>query len=191
MIGSARGASAAGTENLMYKRLAFLLLGVSSLTFAQSPYTGQEMRDIKSLSRAEVEGYLAGSGMGFAKAAELNGYPGPRHVLELADELELTESQRDETQALFDAMKETASDLGARLVAEERILDQLFETGTLDAEQLSAALDRIGDLRTAIRRTHLEAHLRQTRILSEEQVRRYVRLRGYHGHHGKKHGHSE
>ena len=77
MIGSANGAFVAIKENCMRQRLAFLLLGVSSLTFAQSPYAGQESREIKSLSPAEVDGYLAGAGMGFAKAAELNGYPGP------------------------------------------------------------------------------------------------------------------
>ena len=175
----------------MRQRLAFLLLGVSSLTFAQSPYAGQESREIKSLSPAEVDGYLAGAGMGFAKAAELNGYPGPRHVLELADELELTQGQREATQVLFDAMKKAASELGTQLVAEERQLDQLFGARTIDADQLGTVLARIGELRTAIRRTHLEAHLEQTRILSDEQVHRYVRLRGYHGHHGAKHGRSE
>jgi hypothetical protein len=31
--------------------------------------------------------------MGMAKAAELNGYPGPRHVLDLSPELHLTDAQ--------------------------------------------------------------------------------------------------
>jgi hypothetical protein len=40
---------------------------------AKSPYAGQESRSIKSLSPEEVRGLLDGGGMGFAKAAELNG----------------------------------------------------------------------------------------------------------------------
>src|SRR5687767_11125254 len=54
---------------------------------ADSPYVGQEDRAIKALDAKDVDGLLAGSGMGYAKAAELNGYPGPMHVLELAEKL--------------------------------------------------------------------------------------------------------
>jgi Spy/CpxP family protein refolding chaperone len=172
--------------------LAILLLGATGASPAQSPYAGEESREIKSLSPAEVEGLLAGSGMGFAKAAELNGYPGPRHVLDLADELELTDDQRAATQALFDAMHEEASRLGAELVAEERMLDALFAEDTIDHEKLAAALTRIGELRTALRRAHLEAHLRQKKVLSASQVHRYMRLRGYHTqHHAAHHDHAE
>jgi len=38
-----------------------------------------------ALSVEQIEQYRAGAGMGYAKAAELNRYPGPMHVLELAD----------------------------------------------------------------------------------------------------------
>ena len=50
-----------------------------------SPYTGQEARGIKALSQDDIEGLLSGAGTpfgGMAKPAELNGYPGPRHVLD-------------------------------------------------------------------------------------------------------------
>ena len=73
-----------------------LLIIVPALADAQdhtSPYAGQQARDIKALSPDEIQGYLTGQGMGLAKAAELNGYPGPLHVLELAAELKLTEEQ--------------------------------------------------------------------------------------------------
>ena len=46
------------------------------------PYSGQQGRMIKALSSKEVQGLLQGKGMGMAKAAELNQYPGPRHVLD-------------------------------------------------------------------------------------------------------------
>ena len=85
-------------------------------------FSGQQNREIKALSETEITGYLEGRGMGFAKAAELNGYPGPAHVLELADELALTPKQRARAQALKDSMKNAAS-LGARLVDTERRLE--------------------------------------------------------------------
>jgi hypothetical protein len=58
-----------------------------------SPYAGEEQRVIKSLSPEEIESLKAGAGMGFAKLAELNGFPGPKHVLELAGRLELSPTQ--------------------------------------------------------------------------------------------------
>ena len=64
-----------------------------------SPYAGQEERGIKALPQADVEGLLAGAGTpfgGMAKPAELNGYPGPRHVLDAveAGEFEITGKQK-------------------------------------------------------------------------------------------------
>ena len=65
-------------------------------------------REITSLSEGELEDLRAGGGMGFALPAELNGYPGPSHVLDLADELELTKEQLEQTRRLFEAMREEA-----------------------------------------------------------------------------------
>lgn len=169
----------------MVGRITIFLILLSGAALAESPYAGQEAREIKSLSSSEIEGYLDGRGMGFAKVAELNGYPGPKHVLELADKLDLTELQIERTQALFDEMKKDASFLGEQLVAEERRLDNLFEHREIDTESLDVIVGKIGELKAAIRRTHLEAHLLQREMLDDGQVRRYVHLRGYHGqHHG-------
>jgi len=153
----------------------------------QSPYAGQEQRAIKSLSAEEVKALSEGAGMGFAKVAELNRYPGPRHVLELADELELSSAQKEQTSQLFAMMQNDAIDLGKRLIAAEAELDQLFAAGTVDGPALEAQLAVIGDLQARLRFVHLEAHLRQKQILTPRQVARYVRLRGYHGDHAEHH----
>jgi hypothetical protein len=81
-----------------------------STALAASPYADEQDRDIKALSQQDVEGYLAGQGMGFAKAAELNGYAGPKHVLELASELSLTSEQRTHTEQLFASMQSHTQD---------------------------------------------------------------------------------
>ncbi len=75
---------------------------------AESPYAGEEQRPIKSLSATEVASLENGDGMGFAKLAELNQYPGPKHVLELASELGLTHSQVAQTESLFTDMRRSA-----------------------------------------------------------------------------------
>ena len=146
-----------------------------------SAYAGQQARDVKSLSPEDVDGYLSGKGMGLAKAAELNGYAGPAHVLELASQLELTAEQRALTEALHAAMASKAAALGRALIAEERRLDRLFATRAVDAASLAASLGEIGSLQARVRGAHLEAHLAQVEILTPRQNARYARVRGYGG----------
>lgn len=148
---------------------------------AASPnhYVGQEVREIKAMSREDVQSYLTGKGMGLAKAAELNGYPGPSHVLSLAPELGLTSEQQMLTKALFASMEADAIEVGRHVVEEERKLDQLFATKQVTPETLNASLSQIGALQAKVRAAHLEAHLTQIRILTPEQTARYIELRGY------------
>ena len=83
---------------------ALILIGLvltSTAAFSQSPYTGMQTRPIKALSEQQVADLRAGRGTGLALAAELNGYPGPSHVLELADKLELTTNQRANVKAQY------------------------------------------------------------------------------------------
>ena len=144
-----------------------------------SPYVEQESREIKSLSTEDVQGYMSGKGMGFAKAAELNGYPGPSHVLAMASELSLTAEQKQHTESLFKNMEAKAISLGRPLVEEERKLDQLFAAKTILPESLAQSLKRIGELQAQLRQAHLEAHLAQVVILTPAQISKYVVLRGY------------
>ncbi|HEU5297143.1 MAG TPA: Spy/CpxP family protein refolding chaperone [Burkholderiaceae bacterium] len=157
-----------------------------------SPYVGQEARDIKALSPEDTAALLAGKGMGLAKAAELNGYPGPAHVLELAAPLALTPEQRSQTEALFASMESRAQSLGRALVEEERKLDRLFATRAVTPELLALSLSEIGALQAQVRAAHLQAHLAQITILTPEQVAHYVKLRGCaeagtSGHTGHRH----
>jgi hypothetical protein len=165
----------------MHRRpLSFLLVALAcSSALAASPYAGQDLRDIKALAPHEVADYVAGKGMGFAKAAELNGYPGPAHVLELAAELQLSDEQQARTRGVFERMQARAVALGRQLVDEERRLDELFARRAITVEALRASLQRIGALQAEIRATHLQAHLEQTALLSPHQVSRYAALRGY------------
>lgn len=156
---------------------------------AQSPYVADKSREIKALSQHEIEGYLNGRGMGSARAAELNGYPGPRHVLDMAEKLELAEEQKDRTQAIYETMNAQAAALGKQLVENERELDNRFSDGSIDEKSLDSLVSAIGVLRTKLRHVHLAAHLEQKRLLSEHQVQLYTTLRGYNAEHGDEHNH--
>jgi Spy/CpxP family protein refolding chaperone len=144
-----------------------------------SPYAGYEQRPIKALSDQQVADLRAGRGMGLALAAELNGYPGPAHVLELAAPLELTAEQRAKTQELFEAMKAETIRLGERLIAREAELDRLFATKGIDETALAAAVAAIGETQAGLRTAHLRFHLRIVEVLTPAQMQRYSELRGY------------
>ena len=144
-----------------------------------TPYTGLEERRIKALSEQEIEDLHAGRGMAMALAAELNGYPGPLHTLELARELELTPEQEQQTRQLFAEMQEEAGRLGQELVDAEEVLDRLFrERAATPDSVLKASMDA-AELRGRLRATHLLYHLEMIDVLSTEQVERYNSLRGY------------
>lgn len=145
----------------------------------ESPYTGQQIREIKALDPERVAGLLAGEGLGYAKAAELNHYPGPAHVLELADELALNEDQRAQSEALFVAMQARTSELGAQLIENERLLDKRFSHAHIDNDVLHALVATSATIEGKIRSEHLSAHLAQRDLLSENQIKAYTKLRGY------------
>lgn len=168
--------------------MTLLLCGVP--VRAQGPYTGFGDREIKALAPEEVEQYRDGQGMGYALAAELNGYPGPKHVLELAEELELSDEQRAAVQASFDRMQARARELGRRIIELERRVDRAFASGEVAAETLREDLAALGELQADLRFAHLHAHLETKALLTAEQVARYAAVRGYtDGEHGEHAGH--
>lgn len=145
-------------------------------------YAGQQDREIKALSAQEQQDWMDGKGSGLAKAAELNGYPGPMHTLEHAEALKLNAEQREKTQLLLKQHKERVRSLGAELVAQERSMDTLFATSRMTPDLLDALTARIALLQGEIRAEHLRTHLAQTALLSVAQVAQvaqYSALRGY------------
>ena len=154
----------------------------------ESPYSGWEGREIKALSDNQVRGYLSGKGMGLALPAELNGYPGPKHVLELESRLELSVEQREAVERVFRQMHESAVALGRKIVEAEAGLDTGFASGSISPESLAKQTREIGLLKGELRAAHLKAHLETRAVLTEEQVARYIELRGYKKggrHHGR------
>ena len=161
--------------------LITVFAGFSSTALAQSsqPYSGMQSRLIKALSDKQVTDLRAGRGMGLALAAELNGYPGPSHLVELSDQLGLTSEQLSSLKEMFDAMKAETIPIGENLVAREEELDRLFVENAISEQQLEAATENIGEIQARLRSAHLRYHLRARAILQPSQIRRYAELRGY------------
>jgi Spy/CpxP family protein refolding chaperone len=155
------------------------LAGESRPPDTRSPYVGLEGREVKALGPEEVRALLAGEGMRMALPAELNHYPGPRHVLDLAAELNLSPAQRAATERVFERMKAEAVRLGRLVIEREAALDRAFAERTIDEASLRALVAEVARLRGEVRAAHLAAHLETRRILSDAQVARYDELRGY------------
>jgi Spy/CpxP family protein refolding chaperone len=156
-----------------------------------SPYTGQEQRAIKALSEEEIRDLLEARGMGLAKAAELNSYPGPLHVLQLAAQLGLSDAQRKATDSLYANMRQRALSIGRQIIEAERTLDRAFVNGAIEPATLRSQTGAIASLQGELRAVHLEAHLAQRALLTPEQITRYDVLRGYRGNstpHDTRHG---
>lgn len=144
-----------------------------------SPYRELLDGEIRGIDDQTIEDYLTGKGMGLALPAELNGYPGPRHVLDLAEDLDLSAEQNTQIQALFDDMEPQAIALGKEILAAETALETAFRQQTIDNETLETQLTTIAQLEAQLRFVHLSTHLATIEILSPHQVTLYSSLRGY------------
>jgi hypothetical protein len=155
---------------------SFLVQATSTLT---SPYAGEEARVIKSLSAKDIDDLLNGRGWGLAKPAELNGVPGPAHLLEMKSEIGLSSEQVSAIEVIWSEMNQNARRLGEHYVALERELNEQFATGQITSDTLKTLLLKIATVQTELRYTHLFAHLQASPVLKPAQVALYNRLRGY------------
>ncbi|NIR43383.1 MAG: periplasmic heavy metal sensor [Gemmatimonadetes bacterium] len=170
-------------RTLLFVACCWLVVGVGVVDAQheqhRSPYADEAASEIASLSAKEVEGLRNGDGMGLARAAELNSYPGPRHVIDLADELSLSAEQRARVTEIFDAMHEAAVRLGAEIIEAEGTMSRRFEHRHIDRAALEELTEKLGALYGDLRNVHLEAHLAVAEVLDPEQIAEYDRLRGY------------
>jgi LTXXQ motif family protein len=168
---------------------AGIWLAAGLMAQAAGPYAGQESREIKALAPEEIAAYESGEGMGYGKAAELNHFPGPRHVLDLEKELGLTAAQTTGTREIYRRMHERAVSLGKTILQKERELDRLFAEASITPQLLERLTGEAARLEGELRMTHLQAHLEMRSLLTPVQIAAYDALRGYGkgghaGHHG-------
>ena len=173
------------------RALALTVVLTSGPTFAQmqhqgshsqsanTPYAGQQNRAITSLSADDQKALANGEGWGLAKPAELNGVPGPAHLLELADKIGLSTEQVQRLQKLFTDMKAQAIALGNEYMAAEKAIDDYFRSGSFSDRELRAKVDQAEQARANLRFLHLSYHHRTLDVVTPEQVKQYNQLRGY------------
>ena len=161
--------------------LSIMLISVGAIASPtyKSNYVGQEKRLIKSLSDDDIQQLKHGKGWGLAKAAELNGMPGPSHILQMKNKISLTKEQEKEVRSLFEDMQLKAIPLGNKLIDLERHLNDSFSNKTITKKRLIQQLNAISDVRKKLRYVHLVTHLMTPDILTPQQIDQYNHLRGY------------
>jgi Spy/CpxP family protein refolding chaperone len=115
----------------------------------------------------------AGEGMGVAVEAEMNGFPGPKHVLDLKDKLGLTKDQIRKAENLVKLVGISASAKGNEIIEAEQELHGLFVSGKINEKLLRMKLENIGKLRGELRFIHMQAHLKMKQILNPDQIQQY------------------
>ncbi len=125
---------------------------------------------------ADRAGLLNGEEMGQAAAADLNGYPAPKRVLDLATDMKLSPDQKKSIQAISNETKSRAIELGKRIIAVEEELNDAFQSGLVSSKTVQESADQIGKMRSRLRALHLTAHLRVREILTPEQLDLYKKL---------------
>ncbi|MCG9894245.1 MAG: Spy/CpxP family protein refolding chaperone [Fimbriimonadaceae bacterium] len=151
------------------------LLGIGE----QSTPISAKNEPIKALTETDMTGLLEGRGMGMAKVAELNSYPGPMHVLDLKQELNLTSTQEKKLTSMMKSMRDRAKALGKQIVTQEKLLDIEFRNAKVIPSKVSESLEQIGSLYGQLRWAHVKAHIETRAVLTRDQVALYDKLRGY------------
>ena len=144
-----------------------------------SPYAHTQTSEIPTLNDDEIAQLRNGEGMGLARAADLNRYPGPKHVLELDDQLGLDEAQRALVAAIRLQMSGKAIAKGEEILRAEQHLSELFKSGAAIQAAVARITDHLGAMRGELQSIHLNAHIKTVDILTAELVTHYVELRGY------------
>lgn len=158
---------------------SLLTASAASAQHEHSPYAGTETAEGTVLTAEEVAALREAQGMRLALPAELNGYPGPLHVLELAERIGLDGVRVAEIGRIRVAMREAAAAKGEEIIAAERALASGFQSEAVDDASVRRLTRELGVLRGELRAIHLIAHLETRMRLTNEEVARYDHLRGY------------
>lgn len=200
---------------MVRSRSAFLICG-AALVFAAAPLLAQESNGagggmggmhqregqaesgmraggamgggpmLSGISEDEKTALLAGSGLGAGMIAMMNGYPGPKHVLEMGEELGLTAEQKEELGTLFAKRKASFVEMGRELVKKDEELTAMFAAGSVDTGEVEKLSREIGQLQGELRAGHLNAHVLTWEALTEVQREKLASMRGMH--HGEGEG---
>ena len=161
-------------------RMVPVVLGCAALAAGAPAVRPQQsnsaMQHHHSCIEEEQASIARGEGFGMAMPADMAGYPGPRHVLDMQKELGLTAGQKAGVEKILEAMHEKAMARGKELFDAQARLEQMFRDGRPEADLREQSF-RVDSIHAELRWIHLSAHLAAQKLLTPEQIAKYTRLR--------------
>lgn len=153
------------------KQLGGKAVPVKPTESAPAPTSGSGM---KALDKDDVADYSDGKPMRYARAAELNGFPGPKKALEWAEDLKLTADQKTSLDRIWREEKDSAAGFGKQIVEKEKELDTLFKGNAApDEAKVMAVVSQIAKLEGDYRAAHLKANVATAKTLTADQILAY------------------
>ena len=150
---------------------------------AQGGMQGMDGGMLGGVSAQEKEALLKGAGLGAGMIAMMNGYPGPKHVLEMGDELGLTAEQRESIGKTYGKVKAESVEFGTELVEKDEKLTALFASGSVSTGEVEKLSREIGELQGRVRAAHLNAHVETYDALTPAQREQLSSMQGMHQMH--------
>lgn len=133
---------------------------------------------IRSLPGRDIVALAGGEGGGLAKIADLNGYPGPRHVLDMDAHLNLTTRQREQLRQVMSTMEADAKEVATRYLSALAQLEEDTRQGSLSGDQFLKRYRAVEALRTELGAVHLITHFKTKDLLTPAQVATYYKPQG-------------
>jgi len=113
----------------------------------------------------DKEQLLRGEDAGQTLIADTNGFPSPKKILALKDQLGLTKVQLKKIDEMLDNLSVSATVKGQEIVEVEDGLGRMFISGNIVENVLRTQLERIGKMRAELRFMHLQVYLKTKKIL--------------------------
>ena len=170
-------------KSILGSLILLLAFGLSAAAQHQPASQPSQQAQHHVHMQQEREAIEKAQGFGMALVADRNGYPGPRHILDLAPHLHLSSQQSEKVDLLFASMRQDALAFGRMLLENEATLEKLFAAGAVDAVAARRLVEESATLRAQLRWVHLSAHLEAYKLLTPEQRTRYHDLRYGTGDH--------
>lgn len=141
-----------------------LIISHSALLFSQIP--------------SDRDALLKGLEGDNGKTAEMNKYPSPKDLLELATTLNLSSVQKSRLIEIRDNTISRAKQLGKEIVQIENELHKAFQARIINEKSCTDDAQQIGRLRGRLRAVFLTSHIRAKAVLNDSQVSMYRKIQG-------------
>jgi Spy/CpxP family protein refolding chaperone len=150
--------------------LAATVLAVSSTVSAQPGWQARRGSDQPGRHQADKPGFGRGMGMG-------HGLPGPGMLLQVADEISLTEAQKEKLEQMMVDFSLEKVDLRAELEKAQIKLQALMRDDKARETEVNAAIDDATRLKGELQKMRYRHHKEIRSLLTDKQIDRLKELR--------------